>query len=543
MSKTTNQQDVEHQSAFNFPHSSFRWVTLAIILATLLKVILLLVEAVPFNGDEAIVALMARHINQGAQPTFFYGQAYMGSVDAWLVAGSFRLFGEHVASIRIVQITLYGLYLLTLWVMLRRFFRDPRVADFGVLLAAIPPVLLTTYTTATLGGYGEVLVLGNLVLLLGYEVIFGDSRQSYWAWLLLGLVGGIGFWILGMMGIYLMTVAVVGLWKFSFKSMPWYLVGLLGFMLGSAPWWLYNLSNDWLALKSFFDSGLMETTFWEHLLGFVLLGIPSLVGLRFPWTQVFAPWPVMLLILLLLQAAIIFLVRAIRRDELGTAPGVKAFLGALGGVFCLIFLGSQFGIDATGRYFLPLYVIFFALGGAFVAFLWQKKQSWGIALLVVLLGLGAFETWRAAASEDKITTQFDPITRFDNQADQELMAFLEENGELRGYTNYWVAYRLAFLSGESIVYSPRLPYKSDLSYTPKDNRYPLYDQVVAESKKVAYITSKHPELDEIIRQRFSENGVAYQEEQIGDYHIFYDLSESIRPEILGPFVDSGVGDS
>jgi hypothetical protein len=36
----------------------------------------------PFNSDEAIVGLMARHMLQGERPLFFYGQAYLGSLDA-----------------------------------------------------------------------------------------------------------------------------------------------------------------------------------------------------------------------------------------------------------------------------------------------------------------------------------------------------------------------------------------------------------------------------------------------------------------------------
>src|SRR6266851_2035799 len=61
---------------------------------------------VPFNADEAIVGLMARHILQGERPVFFYGQAYLGSLDAWLVAGAFAIFGESVWPIRLVQIVL-----------------------------------------------------------------------------------------------------------------------------------------------------------------------------------------------------------------------------------------------------------------------------------------------------------------------------------------------------------------------------------------------------------------------------------------------------
>jgi hypothetical protein len=46
---------------------------------------------------------MARHILQGERPLFFYGQAYLGSLDAWLVAGAFAVLGQSAAAIRLVQ--------------------------------------------------------------------------------------------------------------------------------------------------------------------------------------------------------------------------------------------------------------------------------------------------------------------------------------------------------------------------------------------------------------------------------------------------------
>src|SRR3972149_4673654 len=75
-------------------------LVVALAMAGALKAVLLLTNVVPFNADEAVVALMARHILQGERPVFFYGQAYLGSLDAWLVAGAFALFGQSVLAIR-----------------------------------------------------------------------------------------------------------------------------------------------------------------------------------------------------------------------------------------------------------------------------------------------------------------------------------------------------------------------------------------------------------------------------------------------------------
>jgi hypothetical protein len=113
------------------------------------------------------------------------------------------------------------------------------------------------------------------------------------------------------------------------------------------------------------------------------------------------------------------------------------------------------------------------------------------------------------------------------------MAFLRSRGETRGYTNYWVAFPLAFLSGEDLVYAARLPYHLDFRYTPRDDRYGTYTQAAESSPRVAYITTRHPPLDERLRREFSALGVTFQEAQIGDFHIFYALSRKVTPAELG----------
>ena len=99
-------------------------LVLALIIAVALRAFVLALDAVPFNADEAVVALMARHILQGERPVFFYGQAYLGSTDAWLIAGAFQLLGQRVIAIRIVQVTLYLGVLLTTYLLAMKIYRD-----------------------------------------------------------------------------------------------------------------------------------------------------------------------------------------------------------------------------------------------------------------------------------------------------------------------------------------------------------------------------------------------------------------------------------
>ena len=110
------------------------------------------------------------------------------------------------------------------------------------------------------------------------------------------------------------------------------------------------------------------------------------------------------------------------------------------------------------------------------------------------------------------------------------MDFLRLHGETRGYTNYWVSFPLAFLSGEDLIFTARLPYHADLRYTPRDDRYPPYDDLVEKAERVAYITTKNPALDSLLESAFQRLGVIYKIEQIGDFRIYYGLSRAVRPE-------------
>ena len=193
-------------------------VAAVVLLAAVWKIALLFWDVIPFNADEAVVALMARHILTGERPVFFYGQAYMGSLDAFLVAGGFLVFGTQVWVIRLVQTLLYlGTVLTTAWVGAKAF-DEPRVGILAAGILAIPTVNMTLYTTASLGGYGEALLLGNLVLLQALTLARGrvSAENASLPWVGFGLWGflaGLGLWANGLTLVYSIPAGLYLLWK------------------------------------------------------------------------------------------------------------------------------------------------------------------------------------------------------------------------------------------------------------------------------------------------------------------------------------------
>jgi hypothetical protein len=164
----------------------------------------------------------------------------------------------------------------------------------------------------------------------------------------------------------------------------------------------------------------------------------------------------------------------------------------------------------------------------------QKIGRWAWGLVALVLVYNFWGTLQCARRYPPgLTTQFNAATQVDMDAIDALMAFLRQQGETRGYTNYWVAYPLAFLSREELIFVPRLPYHQDFRYTSRDDRYPPYDEIVAQAGRTAFITTHQPELDVRLRQEFTREGISWQEWQIGDFHVFYGLSGKFSPENFG----------
>ena len=517
---------------------------LPMALALALKWTLLRLDAFPFNADEAIVALMARHILRGERPIFFYGQAYMGSLDAFLVALGFRFLGEKVQVIRAIQTLLYLGTVGTTVAMARDLFGSARKAAFAGLIMALPTVNVTLYSTVSLGGYGEALFIGNLLMLAS----FGARDQSSGiAWYLLwGFLAGLGLWAFALTLVYIVPSGVLiflSLRRLERRSTrrKVFLWAAAGTLLGAAPLVAWGFRHGFApviheALGSAVAVGthgsILQTT-GTRLANLVIFGIPAAIGLRPPWdVKILAPPLAPFAMLFWIAAAFegVYLLRTASVSR----PKLAAVL-AMPAVLLMGFLATPFGGDPSGRYFLPWMLPMALLGGSFAGAKWRwMKKGPRLGLFAGVLAFHLFSHVLVARQNPPgFTTQFDAVTRIDHRYDGALISFLEERGEYTGYTNYWVAYPLAFLSQERLIYVPQLPYHLDFRYTARYDRYSAFGRAVATSPTSAYITVRHPDLDAFLRRALALRGISWQETQIGDYQVFYDLSEKVSPSDLG----------
>jgi 4-amino-4-deoxy-L-arabinose transferase-like glycosyltransferase len=521
-----------------------------ILFAGAIKVFISPVDITPFNADEAIVALMARHINQGNIPVFFYGQSYMGSLDAMLVAIGFRIFGEEVWVIRLVQSLLYIGTVFTTMILANRLLKSQRATLYAGLIMAVPPINVALYSTVSLGGYGEMLLVGNLLILGGLSIVqqIRDSEsvidsKLYLGLFLWGIGAGFGFWIIGLTVVYSLPLVILIFWylikKTSWKAILPGLVFLAGGIIGSAPWWFSSVQTGNLAIiHEIAGSAIKATTTgsWilkplQRTLNLFIFGGTALIGLRPPWDIRWLMLPLIPIILIFWISVLIFNVKKVIESE--GDIGLKT-LALMGLVLTAGFILSPYGDDPSGRYFLPLMMPMSIFGANLLKTQFPKKRilEYVTILLVLVFNFGGI-LQATKMNPPGITTQFDKVAQVDQRYMGELIEFLQDNQIRAGYSNYWVSYPLAFLSGEEMIFLPRLPYHEDFRYTARDDRYYPYQQVVKAASELAYITTNHPELNDYLRERFSNQGITWEENRVGDFQIFFNLSQSIHVDELG----------
>ncbi|HLX40599.1 MAG TPA: hypothetical protein VKR42_08700, partial [Ktedonobacteraceae bacterium] len=178
------------------------------LLAIIMRAWLVLHTNGVIDGDEALVGIQAEHILHGEWPIYFYGQPYMGSLEAYLAALLFAIFGASVWTLR-AEPTLLSLVVIWLTWKLAGILANiaglpPRMKrlfmTIAVLGAVVPPLYDTVVELRMLGGYIETFVLMlwlllSVVQLLRRWTARATRRELALRWAGIGFIIGLGFWV------------------------------------------------------------------------------------------------------------------------------------------------------------------------------------------------------------------------------------------------------------------------------------------------------------------------------------------------------------
>src|SRR5437667_4304626 len=206
--------------------------------ATALRVTLALLHWPSPNSDEAFMQLMALHINKfGEHPVFYYGQNYMGTLEAYVGALLFHIFGSSLLIMRFAMISFFVIFLTSLYVLTSRLYAR-RFALLTIVVLSLGTSSMFQLQMRSIGGYAEILPLAVLVLLISYKLAVLGKEASllqkgvlYTLW---GLLVGLALWSDLLIVPYLLMAAVflvLFCWRDLFTWGIW--IVLLGFGVGA----------------------------------------------------------------------------------------------------------------------------------------------------------------------------------------------------------------------------------------------------------------------------------------------------------------------
>jgi hypothetical protein len=144
-----------------------------------------------FDSDEAVEGLMARHVLQGEHPAFLWGQRYKGVPEVYAAAAVFAVTGSNVVALKSVTLAWFTLFVCLQFVLVERLFSRAIAWIASVFLIAGPPSLVLW----SLSGNAEVVMtlLAGTVMCLGIDVWRRTGSRA--GFVIACAAAGFGLWV------------------------------------------------------------------------------------------------------------------------------------------------------------------------------------------------------------------------------------------------------------------------------------------------------------------------------------------------------------
>lgn len=365
------------------------------------------------DADEAMVGIQAERILRGQYPTYFYGQVYMGSLEAYLVAPFVALLGPTGWALRLVPIILSPLLVYLTWRLARALLRahapsTPLLAGLAALVAAVPPLYDVVAELRAWGGQVEIYVI-TLALLVCVVELADRLRAGAGAgeltrrWLALGFVAGLGIWINPLISYALIAAALWLLPPLCLRGAPglarWLarlarraepdvsggwsapalvptLAALPGVAVGGLPAWLYAARHGGENLLVYVSQPAVDPNI-SHIARYGRLAVNAVITFRYATCVAPAVLDggmpaesraLLPLRLLLLVPPVMGLICGIWLTRGRSSRVVRTglplvYAGAVTAVFCLgtsawaLTISRNCQLDLAGRYAIPLVLV------------------------------------------------------------------------------------------------------------------------------------------------------------------------------------------
>jgi hypothetical protein len=494
-------------------------VVVALAAGTVLRAWLL--THVPLFGDEAVIGLMAQHIQHGDTTAFIWGQDY-GGAEPYLVAGVFSVFGSSPMALNIVPAILAALAAVLSGAVAYELTGRPRLAWLGGALVWVWPYAALWNSVRENGFRGVALVCGLATVLCALRLWRGRRTVSTYA--VLGLAAGVGWWASPEMIYFVVPVGVilVGCWvrlrdPGGFRSAPWrpgpVVLVAVGAVVGALPWLYANVNSGFATLRRSNIPSAPGEGYTARLSIFFHDTLPLQLGLRSLFTGAWIGSQTLGLmayglLALLLVAAVVEICRSLRTGRRAVpAVGLAAGLVVLPFLFAA-FPSSWYWLDGRyGGYLAPfiMLVALAAVAGPPVvvpdpaaarrgrhaagtvdtgrAGALRSRQSVAVLIGSSVVVLAALALTGAGAQVASGAPVSHPVAFFKGWGDpnaegRAVVAAMAADHITVAYGDYWTAYVLDFLGPHTVVVSP----------SPLDvDRWPAEQATVARDPHAAWL--------------------------------------------------------
>ena len=407
------------------------------------------------NSDEAVAGLMARGIRDGHFTSFYWGQNYGGSFEAYVLAILGLVIPEHIVFffLPIIESILIAF-------LLFHISKENLGRDLSLLVASLSfvfPALNVWNSARPMLFYQSTIILGLTAILIVSKKIRPISTSN---WIFLGALFGFGWWGSAQSLFFIVPCLLTVLALRNFPSIRQFGLAIVSFLLASGPWWYTNFHTGFASLS---EGPPADGTIRDHLVTQLKIGWPSVVGLRQPfngeWLHASLPF---VFLILLVGSAIYYLPRMFR-DRRNPNP----LLLVIPTFVVLQALAPTGSFIGSGRYYIFVVPSVLVVTGTFFAYLVNRFDRIGkfvVASLVICALISTAVSLRAIRH-----FQFGPTHLSD------VATALNERDISGVYGDYWVVYALAWEDSQLKV-----------SPTSTDRR-PDWSQEIRASQDVAYV--------------------------------------------------------
>lgn len=474
--------------------------TAIILFAVGLRVLLVLLKWPPTNSDEATMTFIASNIAYHGQfPIMYYGQDYMGVLEAYVGALLFLISGGmSLTAMRLGVILLVGIFFIVQYFLTSLLFsRIVALATLAVLSVGSIPYL-TRQTIAT-GGSAETLLFGSLSFLIALRLSLSYDPEAprktrfrrLAVYAAFGIVVGLGIWS-DMVALPLLAMATLLLITICWREiLVWggLVTGLIGGLIGITPSLIYAFQTGENPISVLFamvapnPNGGDTINLWHNLIQTIQVSLPTATGfpfcpvIEYPFLGDNTPrtlkcsviqsgWSIGYVLLII--AALVITILAfkhfrhnqeitdpVERHQIRVLLITRLFMASTAILILVAYISSSGPVNQPGyhaRYIISLIVLTSVLISPLMQAAtrihvqpnWQKIRTYGSRIILAVV-IAILITGTTIAFSEVPKAQAASASRAD------LANHLIALGATRIYTDYWTCNSLVLASDEKIL--------------------------------------------------------------------------------------------